>query len=293
MSKEPRVTQEMIDAYDEYTHLTLDRRGFMEKLSKLAGSGATAVAVLPLIAASPTQASIISPSDQRVTSSKVSWQGAGGVMNGVLARPAGIEEKLPAILVIHENRGLNEHIKDVGRRLALDGFMTLSADFLSPDGGTPVDDEDAARDKIRALEAQRTLNNARLAVDYLANRDDCTGSVGAIGFCWGGGLVNNLAVVAPNLKAAVAYYGKQADTSLVPQIKSPLMLHYAGEDKRINAGIDDYKTALEQNGKEFVIYVYEGVNHAFNNDTSKARYNKEAAELSWDRSVDFFDKKLK
>jgi carboxymethylenebutenolidase len=288
---EPTITQAMIDAYDEYTHLTLDRRGFMDKLTKLTGSAAAAAAIAPLIAANSAQAAIVAADDPRIASETVAFEGDMGPLNGYLARPAEMTGKLPGVVVIHENRGLNDHIRDVARRIALEGFVALAPDFLSYSGGTP-EDEDRARTMISNLEPGETTTNAVGAVTYLMDRDDVTGKVGAVGFCWGGGLANQLAVHAPDLKAAVAYYGRQPRAEDVPQIHAALLLHYAGLDNFINPGIDDYKRALEANHKEFTIYMYEGVNHAFNNDTSAARYDKAAADLAWGRTIAFFKEKL-
>jgi len=212
-------------------------------------------------------------------------QGNGSI-KGYLARPAAAG-KYPAVLVVHENRGLNPHIKDVARRMALEGFMALAPDFLTPAGGTP-EDEDKAREMIGALDRAQTTANAVATVSYLKNRDDSNGKVGIIGFCWGGGLVNQTAVHAgDDLAAAVAYYGQQPDANDVSQIKAKLLLHYAGLDDRIDAGIPAYEAALKAAGVDYQIFVYEGVNHAFNNDTSEARYNKPAADLAWSRTVEF------
>lgn len=287
----PPVTQAMIDAYDEYTHLTLDRRSLMRKLTALTGSGAAAAVILPLLSADKAAAAMVAPDDERISGETVSFKGATGDVSGYLVRPAGSEAQLPSILVIHENRGLNPHIQDIARRLALEGFIALAVDFLSPAGGTPQD-EDKARSMIGELDSANTLANAVAAVDFLRGHGGSNGKVGAVGFCWGGGLANQLAVASPELAAAVAYYGRQADAARVPEIKASLLLHYAGLDERINAGIDAYKAALEQNGKDFTIHVYEGVNHAFNNDTSSARYDKAAADLAWGRTVAFFREKL-
>jgi len=291
MQEEPKITQAMIDAYDEYTHLSLDRRAFMNKLTALAGSGAAAAAIAPMLAANSARAAMIAEDDGRISAEDVTYPGDGGEMTGYLVKPAAGEAKLPGGIVIHENRGLNPHIRDVARRMALEGFVALAPDFLSPSGGTPSD-EDKAREMIGALDAGQTMRNAVATVSFLAENGATTGKVGAIGFCWGGGLVNQLAVNAPDLGAGVAYYGRQADAADVPKIKAPLLLHYAGLDERINAGIDAYKQALEAGGKDFTIHVYEGVNHAFNNDTSQARYDKEAADLAWRRTVDFLKQKL-
>ncbi|MEW9836693.1 dienelactone hydrolase family protein [Mesorhizobium marinum] len=287
----PTITQAMIDAYDEYTHLTLDRRGFMEKLTRLAGSGAAAAAIAPLLAANPAAAEIVAADDARLIGEDITWPGSAGDMTGYLVRPAGQTGKLPAVIVIHENRGLNAHIRDVARRVALEGFLALAPDFLSPLGGTPSD-EDKAREMIGQLDAAQTVANGVATVEFLKAHDLSSGKVGAVGFCWGGGAVNNLAVASPDLGAGVAYYGRQADAASAPRIKAALLLHYAGQDERINAGIDAYKAALEAAGKDFTIYVYDGVQHAFNNDTSAARYDKAAADLAWGRTIAFFREKL-
>ncbi len=234
---------------------------------------------------------MVAPDDPRLAVSEITFDGATGPISGQLSLPASADGPLPAVLVIHENRGLNAHIRDVARRLALEGFATLAVDFLSPSGGTP-DNEDRAREMIRALDGAETVANARAARAFLADHAATTGKVGTIGFCWGGGLVNTLATADPELGAGVAYYGRQAASDEVPSIEAPLLLHYAGLDERINAGIDDYRAALQAAGKEFEIHVYEGVNHAFNNDTSAARYDKQAAELAWSRTVAFLKEKL-
>ncbi|MBF2713375.1 dienelactone hydrolase family protein [Agrobacterium vitis] len=287
----PAITQAMINAYDDYTHLSLDRRGFMEKLTKLAGSGAAAAAIMPMLAANRANAALTPENDERLTASMVTYPGASGEMKGYLVTPKDAKSALPGVIVIHENRGLNPHIQDVTRRLALEGFVTLAPDFLSPQGGTP-EDEDKARDMFTTLDLGATVNNAEASRAYLAAVKGVNGKVGAIGFCWGGGMVNRLAIASPLLGAGVAYYGAQPPADQVPAINAPLMLHYAGLDERINAGIDAYRKALEANGKQAEIFVYDGVNHAFNNDTSAARYNKEAADLAWSRTVAFLKKNL-
>ncbi|HTV67461.1 MAG TPA: dienelactone hydrolase family protein [Rhizobiaceae bacterium] len=285
------ITQAMIDAYDEYTHLTLDRRGFMEKLTKLAGSGAAAAAIAPMLAASSAHAAIVAPDDARVKAEDITYPGSSGEMKGYLAAPADHSGKLGTVIVIHENRGLNDHIKDVARRMALEGFVALAPDHLSPAGGTPADEE-KAREMISALDPTVRIADGVATVAFLEKHEASNGKVGAVGFCWGGGAVNDLAVNAPNLDAGVAYYGRQASAEDAAKISAPLVLHYAGMDERINAGIDAYKAALEAAGKEFAIHMYDGAQHAFNNDTSEARYNKEAADLAWGRTVAFFKEKL-
>lgn len=288
----PKITQAMINAYDEYTHLTLDRRRFMEKLTQLAGSGAAAAAIAPMLAANSARADIIPADDERLTTEEVTYPGANGAtMKAYLVRPKNVSGPLGGVIVIHENRGLNNHIRDVARRMALEGFNALAVDFLSPQGGTPAD-EDQARQMFSSLDAGGVAANGEASRVYLAGISGANGKVGAVGFCWGGGAVNNLAVKSPNLNAGVAYYGSQPKAEDVQAIKAPLMLHYGGLDERINAGIPAYREALEKGGKTFEIFVYEGANHAFNNDTSSARYDKAAADLAWSRTVDFFKKYL-
>ncbi|WJH39079.1 dienelactone hydrolase family protein [Aliirhizobium terrae] len=288
----PKITQAMISAYDEYTHLHLDRRKFMERLTALAGSGAAAAAIAPMLAADGARAEIVPATDDRLTIEDVTFPGTKGVtIKGYLVRPKAATGPLGSVIVIHENRGLNDHIRDVTRRMALEGFNALAVDFLSPLGGTPAD-EDQARQMFSTLDAADTAANAEAARTYLAGIDGANGKVGAVGFCWGGGTVNNFVVHSPGLNAGVAYYGAQPKAEDVPAIKAPLMLHYGGLDERINAGIAAYREALEKNGKTFEIFVYEGVNHAFNNDTSTARYDKAAADLAWNRTVAFFRKYL-
>jgi carboxymethylenebutenolidase len=207
-----------------------------------------------------------------------------------MARPKG-PGKHPAVIVIHENRGLNPHIEDVARRLALEGFLVLAPDLLSPLGGTP-ENEDTAREMIGKLDGEQTVQNLRAAVDFLAHDPHGNGKVGALGFCWGGGVVGDLAVHESSLAAAVVYYGRQPKAADVGKIQAPLLLHYAGLDKRINEGIAEFEHALKQANKPYELHVYEDVNHAFNNDTSEARYNKQAADLAWSRSVAFLKSKL-
>ncbi|WP_377296014.1 dienelactone hydrolase family protein [Rhizobium sp. SGZ-381] len=291
MTETPKITQAMIDAYDEYTHLSLDRRKFMERLTLLAGSGAAAAAIAPMLAASHAQAALVPADDARLTGADITYPGAGGEMKGYLVAPKNPAGPLGSVIVIHENRGLNDHIRDVARRVALEGFVALAPDFLSLSGGTPSD-EDQARQMFSTLDMGATVANGEATRTFLSKREGANGKVGAIGFCWGGGLVNRLAVASPDLNAGVAYYGAQPPAADVAKIKAPLMLHYAGLDERINAGIDAYRKALQAGGKTFEIFIYDGANHAFNNDTSAARYDKAAADLAWSRTVAFFRKYL-
>jgi len=286
MADKPTVTQAMIQAYDEYTHLTLDRRGFMNKLTKLAGSGAAAAAIAPLLAANSAKAAIIPEDDPRVATSDVRFLGTTGVMGGYLAIPAFATDRVPGIIVVHENRGLNDHIRDIARRLALEGYAALAVDFLSPLGGTPAD-EDTAREMVSELKPDETVANAVAARAWLAGHPRSTDRVAAIGFCWGGGLVNELAVADPDLRAGIVYYGRQPDINDVPKIRAAMLLHYAGLDERINSGLQAYSSALRTHDKVFAVHVYPRVNHAFNNDTSAARYSKPAADLAWTRTLAF------
>ncbi|MBD8685854.1 MULTISPECIES: dienelactone hydrolase family protein [unclassified Rhizobium] len=291
MTDGPKISQAMIDAYDEYTHLSLDRRKFMEKLTLLAGSGAAAAAIAPILAASGAQAAMVAETDERIVAEDVTYPGADGEMKGYLVTPKDVSKPLGSVIVIHENRGLNAHIRDVARRMALEGFVALSPDFLSSQGGTPADEE-KARAMFSGMDMNATVANAEATRLWLTKRTGSNGKTGAMGFCWGGGLVNRLATKSQGLNAGVAYYGSQPPVEDVPAITAPLLLHYAGMDERINAGIDAYRKALEANGKTFEIFVYDGVNHAFNNDTSSARYDKAAADLAWSRTVAFFTKTL-
>ncbi len=291
MTQAPRITQEMIDLYDEYTHLTLDRRGFMAKLTRLAGSATAAAAIVPLIASDYARAEMVAADDPRLAISEVTYPGGAGAVKGYLAMPATREGKLPGVVVVHENRGLNPHIKDVTRRLALEGFVALGVDLLSRQGGTPGSDEEAAK-MFQGIDRGGLVADAVAAVPYLAGREETNGKVGAVGFCFGGGIVNLMAVNSPALAAAVAYYGAQPAAEDVPKIKARLMLHYAGLDQRIGAGIAAYEAALEAAGVDYQIFMYEGVNHAFNNDTSAARYDKAAADAAWARTVAFLKETL-
>jgi carboxymethylenebutenolidase len=287
----PKLTQEMIALYDDYTHLTLDRRRFFDHLTRVAGGTAAAYTLLPLLENNYAEAAMVAPDDSRLTTETISFAGASGQISGYLARPAAAAGKLPAVLVIHENRGLNPHIEDVTRRMALEGFLALGVDFLSPAGGTPPD-EDKAREMIGQLDMGQTIQNAVAAVDYLAGHPDSTGKVGAVGFCWGGAMANQVAVNAPQAAATVAYYGRQPSADQVAEIKAPVMLHYAGLDERINAGIPEFESALKANGVNYQVFIYDNVNHAFNNDTNAARYDQKAAEVAWNRTVNFFKEQL-
>jgi carboxymethylenebutenolidase len=284
------MDQRIIDLYDYYTHGNLSRRDFLDRLTALAGSAAAGAAVLPILQSNYALAQVMPENDPRITAETVDVPGVQG-LKGYLVRPANASGKLPAVIVIHENRGLNPHIRDVTRRMAAEGFLALGLDYLSPMGGTPSDEE-KGREMIGQLKQPDVIASGKAAVAFLEAHPNGNGRVGAVGFCWGGGAVNNLAVNEPKLDAGVAYYGGQPKTEDVAKIQTPLMLHYASLDERINAGIPPYESALKAAGKAYELHMYEGVNHAFNNDTAPARYNKEAADLAWGRTVAFFKKHL-
>ncbi len=284
------VDQRCIELYDHFTHGRMSRRDFMDRLARLAGGAAAAAALVPILQNDYAEAGIVPEDDDRLITEAATYDAAGTTMSGYLARPKDGGRR-PAVIVIHENRGLNPHIKDVARRMALEGFVAFAPDALSPLGGTPAD-EDRAREMIGALDADTTVARLAAAVPFLAAHPECTGKVGAVGFCWGGGMVNRLVAAGTALAAGVPYYGRQLPADEVARISAPLCLHYAGLDQRINAGIDDYVKALEANGKSFELHVYEGVNHAFSNDTNSARYDKAAAEIAWGRTVEFLRKNL-
>jgi carboxymethylenebutenolidase len=285
------MDQGVINLYDRFTHGGMSRREFLDRLTEMVGSAAAAAALVPLLQSNYAQAAIIAPDDPRLAIDTASYEAGGVKINGYLAR---LKEKRtrPAVIVIHENRGLTPHIQDVTRRIAAEGFLALGIDILTPDGGTPAD-EDKARDLFAAVvKPEEAAPRIAAAVPFLEKHAESTGNVGAIGFCWGGGIVNRLAVLSPSLKAGVAYYGVQVPATDVPAIRAPLLLHYAGNDERVNAGIAAYEAALKANGKRYTIHTYDGAQHAFNNDTGAARYNKPAADLAWGRTIAFLKDNL-
>ncbi|TBO42952.1 dienelactone hydrolase family protein [Pedobacter kyonggii] len=282
------MDQKIINLYDEYTHSQVSRKDFMRKLAILAGSTALAMTILPMLENNYAAAAGFNSDDIEVEN--ITYAGVDGEMKAVLAKPKD-KKNLGCVLVIHENRGLNPHIIDVTKRVAAEGFLALGVDALSPLGGTPAD-EDKGRELIGKLDPEKNLKNYLKGLDYLRKRKDGNGKVGCVGFCWGGAMANKLAVNDPKLQAAVAYYGAQANVADVPKIKASLMLHYGGLDERINAGIPAYEQALKDNKIDYKIYIYDGVNHAFNNNTSPTRYNEAAAKLAWSRTIDLFKQKL-
>jgi carboxymethylenebutenolidase len=285
------MDQRIIDLYDRFTHGGIDRRAFLDRLASLAGGTAAAVALLPILQNDYARAAIVDEADPRLEAGMIDIPAGGAALKGYLVRTRDGPAKRPAVIVIHENRGLNPHIRDVTRRMALEGFLALAPDYLSPAGGTPAD-EDRAREMIGTLKAPDVVAWSRAALAALASHAGSTGKVGAVGFCWGGGQVNALAVADSDLAAGVAYYGRQAAASDVPAIRTALMLHYAGLDERINAGIPPFEAALKAAGTTYALHMYPGVNHAFNNDTAAARYDKAAADLAWSRSVAWFRRHL-
>ncbi len=262
------------------------RREFLKQSAALAG-------VSVLFAAGPANlfGEITKSDDPGLVTETIHYTGASGSMIGYLARPKG-KKKHPAVIVIHENRGLQPHIKDVARRIALEGFVALAPDALSPLGGTPEKPEEAGP-MFQKLDYENTKKDFTAAVAYLKTNPQTTGKVGCTGFCWGGAMTNHVAVNAPDLDAAVPYYGGQPKAEDVAKIKAPLLLHYAGNDERINKGIPDFEAALKASNKEYQLFMYEGAQHAFNNDSNPERYNKEAADLAWKRTIAFFKEKLK
>ena len=287
------VSQEVFDLYDDYAHNRIDRRQFMNRLSAYAIGGITVSSLLSFIMPNYEDNLQIKPNDPRLDSDYITYNSpkGGGKIRGLLSLPKERKGKLPGIVVVHENRGLNPYIEDVGRRAALAGFISLAPDALTPLGGYPGNDDEG-----RAMQSERDgdemLEDFIAAYEYLKAEPRCTGRIGVVGFCFGGGIANMMAVRIPDLGAAVPFYGRQPDAELVPQIHAPLLLHYAGLDTRVNEGWPAYEEALKKNGKEYTAYIYPNVNHGFHND-STPRYDKDAAELAWKRTIDFFNEELR
>jgi carboxymethylenebutenolidase len=284
------MDQRVFDLYDEFIHGGMNRREFLDRLTKLLGSSAAATAAMSLLQSDFALAEMVKPDDPRLATERVTFDSPKGKINGYLARPKA-KGKRPAIVVIHENRGLHPHIQDVARRLAVEGFLALAPDLLSLVGGTPASEDEAlaTHKKLNQDDAVVALVSA---VSFIDKHAESTGKVGAVGFCFGGLMINRLAVASSDLDAGVAYYGRQVPAAQVPKIRAELLLHYAENDKGVNAGIDDYVKALKANNKKFTMYQYPGTQHAFNNDTGKARYNKAAADQAWSRTLEFFKRTL-
>lgn len=290
--KKEDLKQEVFDLYDDYAHNRIDRRVFMDRLSMYAVGGVTVASLLNFI--SPNYHIVqVQSDDPRLKTEFITYdsQKGGGKIRAQLSRPVDAKGKLPGIVVVHENRGLNPYIEDVGRRAALAGFVSLAPDALTPLGGYPGNDDDG-----RALQSKRDRNEMLedfiAAAEYLKGRPECTGNIGVVGFCFGGWVVNMMAVRIPDLKAAVPFYGGQPSAADVAKINAPLLIHYAGLDTRVDEGWPDFEKALKENHKEYTTFIYPDVNHGFHNDTTP-RYDKAAAELAWQRTIEFFKAKLK
>lgn len=282
------MNQNIINLYDEYTHKPLSRKTFIKRLILLTGSSGAAMSLLPMLE-SDYMNTVLAKSDDLFTE-YITYPGVQGEMKAYVARPKELRP-YPTVVVMHENRGLNGHIEDVTRRAAQAGFLAIAPNALAPLGGTP-ENEDEARKLFTQLKAEDNLANFIKLFDYLPSRKDSNGNYGCVGFCWGGGMANSLAVNVPTLKAAVAFYGRQPEVADVPKIKAAMQLHYASLDERVNAGIPAYEEALKKNDISYQLFMYEGVNHAFHNNTSAARYNEAAAHLAWERTIAFFTKYL-
>lgn len=279
------------DLYSEYRKGELGRREFLKKLSLIAGSTATASMLLPILEENEKLAPGLQTTDPDLITEIIKYPAATGDMRAYLARPKK-GNKFPAVIVIHENRGLVPHIQDVTRRMAKEGFLSLAPDALSPVGGTPSDVSNVG-ELFKKLNSEETTKNFVAAVKYLKSHPNSNGKVGCTGFCWGGAMTNQVAVNSPDLNAAVPYYGRQPSADDVAKIKAPVMAHYAENDQGINAGIPAFEEALKKNGIEYQIFSYPGTDHAFNNDSNPSRYNEKAAKLAWQRTVGFFKEKLK
>lgn len=286
------MDQKIIDLYDDYVHRHFDRRLFLDRLAKLTGSMAAATALLPLLQSDYAVAATVAEDDDRITTRHVEFDGVSGRLKGYLALPR-TGGKHGGVLVVHQNRGLNPHIEDVTRRFATEGYVALAVDFLSPLGGTPKDENEAMK-MFSKLDKPQVTANAIYAVKYLRHLPQVNGKVGAVGFCWGGGVINQLAVNDPTLNAGVVYYGTPADPAEAAKVKAPLLLNYADAklDKRNGELAPVWGEALKTAGKDYQLYFYEGANHAFNDDTAGARYDKAAAELAWSRTLALYKRTL-
>jgi carboxymethylenebutenolidase len=291
--KKEDISQEVFDLYDYYVHSTMERREFMNRLSVYAVGGITVGALMSFLMPQYARAEQVKPDDKRIKTEYLEYGSpkGGGKIRGLMALPAEINKKLPGVIVVHENRGLNPYIEDVARRLAVDGFIAFAPDALTPLGGYPGNDDDG-----RALQAKRDryemLEDFIAAYDFVKANNQCNGKVGVVGFCFGGWISNMMAVRIPDLKASVPFYGGQPSAEETAKIKAPLLLQYAELDARVNEGIPAYEDALKKYDVDYTLYIYPGVNHGFHNDTTP-RYDEAAAKLAWQRTVDFFKEKLK
>ena len=283
------ISQEIYNLYDEFTHSTMQRRVFMQRLAKLAGGTSAAAVIAPMLTCNYAHAAV-AETDPRIEIQRVTFKGASGDVKGYLAKPKGVA-KAPAIVVTHENRGLNPHIMDVTRRLATEGFVALGVDYMSQLGGTPPNDDEAAQ-QFAKMDAAKAVGDGVAAVAYLKSHPNSTGKIGTVGFCWGGGMSNQIAVNSPDLAAGVVYYGIQPQAAEAAKIKAKMMIHYAGNDPRINTRMDEWEKALKAAKVDVQQFVYAEKQHGFNNDTSAARYDDAAAKLAWGRTIEFFKKNL-
>jgi carboxymethylenebutenolidase len=284
---------EVLRSFDKYVHGIIDRRGFLDAVAKYAVGGVTATALLETLSPQFALAQKVAKDDRRISASYVEYASpeGSGTMRGYLVQPANASGKLPGILVVHENRGLNPHIEDIARRLALDNFLAFAPDALFPQGGYPGD-EDKARDLFAKLDQAKTRADFIAAAKFLKGLPNCTGKLGAVGFCWGGGIVNMLATRLPDLVAGAPFYGQQPTAEDAAKIKAAMLIHYAGNDDRINAGWPAYETALKAAGVKYEMFKYPATEHGFNNDTTP-RYDEAAAKLAWERTIAFFNKSLR
>jgi len=293
MRKQARdFDQRVLDLFDGYVHGLIDRREFLDRAAKYTAAGVSAAALLDQLAPDYALAQQVMADDARIKSERVSYESANGhgTINAYMAWPAGAEGDLPGVVVVHENRGLNPYIEDVARRLAVAGFLALAPDGLTPLGGYPGTDE-AGREMQSQIDGGKLQQDFFAAFEHLKGHERSTGAVGVVGFCYGGGVCNAMAVTYPDLAAAVPFYGRQPAAGDVPKIEAPLLLHYAGLDERINAGWPDFEAALKANNKQYTAYIYPDVNHGFHNDTTP-RYDEAAASLAWERTLAFFSEHL-
>jgi len=290
--KKEEISQEVYDLYDDYAHNKIDRRNFLEKLSIYAVGGITVSSLMSTMLPDYETTRTIKADDERLSSEYITYNSpkGGGEIKGLFSVPEGKDGKLPAIVVVHENRGLNPYIEDVGRRCAVAGFMSLAPDALTPLGGYPGND-DEGRTMQRKRDRNEMLEDFMAAFEYLKNHPRSNGKVGVVGFCFGGWISNMMAVNLPSLAASVPFYGGQPSEEETAKIKAPLMLQYAGLDTRVNAGWPDYEAALKKHGKTYEAFIYPDVNHGFHNNTTP-RYDEAAASLAWERTIGFFEKQL-
>lgn len=291
--KASEYPQELLDIFDLYVHGEIDRRAFLDRAQKFAVGGVTAVALWESLRPNYAFAQQVAPDDSRLKTERITLPSpnGNGKVNGYYVRPAKISGKIPAILVIHENRGLNPYIEDVARRLGLLGYLAFAPDGLTTVGGYPGDEEKAVA-LFKTVDGAKMFQDFLVCAAWLKARPECSGKYGAVGFCFGGTTVNKLAVQLPDLNAAVAYYGSQPSAEDTARIKAPLLLHYASLDTAVTGGFPAWEQALKANHITYTAYIYEGANHGFHNDTTP-RYDEAAAKLSWQRTVDFFNKYLK